>query len=137
MNVLTVGFLAIVCIYGAAAFIDMRQYRLPDWLTWPAAIMAVPLSLEMGRAYPYMILGLVGTSGMLFFLYKRREPGAGDVKLGLSIGALAGAVGTVLILALAPVVVIFWHKCVRGRKGVIPFGPAFIGSFFFIYPFTI
>ena len=65
MNVLTVGFLAIVCIYGAAAFIDMRQYRLPDWLTWPAAIMAVPLSLEMGRSYPDMILGLVGTSGSI------------------------------------------------------------------------
>ena len=52
MDLPTAGAIFIMGCYCLAALIDFRQYRLPDWLTWPAAIISVPVSLEMGRTYP-------------------------------------------------------------------------------------
>lgn len=130
IDLTTVGLIFIMGSYCLAALIDFREYRLPDWLTWPAAIISVPTSLEMGRIYPDMLFGIVLAAGTLFFLYQKGCVGFGDVKLGFSIGALAGFIGTALVLPLAFLVLICWSRLGGSEEHLIPFGPILIGCVF-------
>lgn len=135
MDWTTAGAIFILVNYCLAARIDFQQYRLPDWLTWPAAIASVPVSLEMGRAYPDMLFGIFFAVGTLFFLYQKGCVGFGDVKLGFSIGALTGIIGTALVLALASLLIICWCRLGRSET-LLPFGPALIGCVFLVIPFS-
>ena len=131
MDLPTAGAIFIMGCYCLAALIDFRQYRLPDWLTWPAAIISVPVSLEMGRTYPDMLFGIFLAVGTLFFLYQKGCVGFGDVKLGFSIGALTGIIGTALVL----LVISCWSRLGSSEK-LIPFGPVLIGCVFLVLPFS-
>ena len=135
MDLPTAGAIFIMGCYCLAALIDFRQYRLPDWLTWPAAIISVPVSLEMGRTYPDMLFGIFLAVGTLFFLYQKGCMGFGDVKLGFSIGALTGIIGTALVLPLAFLVISCWSRLGSSEK-LIPFGPVLIGCVFLVLPFS-
>ncbi len=135
MDLTTAGAVFIMSCYCLAALIDVQKYRLPDWLTWPAAIVAIPVSLEM-RSYPDMLAGILWASGTLFFLYQKDVVGFGDVKLGISIGALTGLIGTMLALALAFLVVTCWRR-LSNSETLLPFGPALIGCVFLVFPFLI
>ncbi len=136
MDLTTVGAIFIMGSYCLAALTDFRRYRLPDWLTWPAAIISVPVSLEMGRTYPDMLFGIFLAVGTLFFLYQKGCVGFGDVKLGFSIGALTGTIGTALVLPVAFLVVTCWSR-LDSSEALIPFGPALIGCVFLVFPFSL
>lgn len=135
MDLASLGAMFLMGCYCLAALMDFRQYRLPNWLTWPAAIVAIPVSLEM-HSYPDMLAGILWASGTLFFLYQKGVVGLGDVKLGISIGALTGVLGTILVLALAFFVIACWRR-LSNSETLIPFGPALIGCVFFVFPFLI
>ncbi len=136
MDLLAIGGIFTMGCYCLAALIDFRQYRLPDWLTWPTAIISVPVSLEMGRTYPDLLFGIFFAVGTLFFLYQKGCVGFGDVKLGISIGALTGIIGAALVLPLAFLVICVWRG-LGGSEKLIPFGPVLIGCFFFVFSFSL
>jgi leader peptidase (prepilin peptidase)/N-methyltransferase len=109
---------------------DIRQRRLPNWLTLPAAVVVPAVAVEVGRgtaalagaaalAAVYLAVHLIAPDGL----------GAGDVKLAAGLGALTGSFGAdVWLLAAlgAPLLTGVWGLiAAAGRRGpTIPHGPS-------------
>lgn len=78
-----------------AVVMDLRSYRIPNWLTFPAMASGVVLhTLFNGQAG--LILSLEGLGlGLGFFLifYVMGGMGAGDVKLMAAVGSFLGPEG--------------------------------------------
>jgi leader peptidase (prepilin peptidase)/N-methyltransferase len=118
------GWLAALSIY------DIRERRLPNWLTLPGAAVIVAAAALHGRGAS-AALGAV----VLFALYSvvhltsPAAMGAGDVKLAIGIGALTGAfggdvwvlatLGAPLLTALLAIVAVL-----RRTGPTVPHGPS-------------
>src|SRR5690242_18582912 len=80
---------------AALTVYDIRQRRLPNWLTIPGAIVILALAAVHGRAVP-AVLG----AAALFAVYgavhlvSPAAMGAGDVKLAIGIGGLTATFGS-------------------------------------------
>jgi leader peptidase (prepilin peptidase)/N-methyltransferase len=73
---------------------DIRQRRLPNWLTLPGTAVVLSGALASGLGVP-AVLGGAALTG-LYLLVHLAAPsamGAGDVKLALGLGALTGCFG--------------------------------------------
>lgn len=102
-----------------AGFTDLRWRRIPNWLTYPAAPIAVALHAIAGR-WPEAKLSLEGLAlaAILFLVfYLLRGLGGGDLKLGIGLGAFVGVhhlidvlVAILLINALIAIVLIIAKK---------------------------
>jgi leader peptidase (prepilin peptidase) / N-methyltransferase len=79
---------------GALTGYDIRQRRLPNWLTLPgfAVIMCVAAGSGHGRAAA-LGAGLLAAVYLLAHAAAPAAMGAGDVKLALGLGALTGCFG--------------------------------------------
>jgi leader peptidase (prepilin peptidase) / N-methyltransferase len=88
--------LACVALLWMAALTgyDIRQRRLPNWLTLPgfAVIMLVATGSGHGRAAA-LGAGLLAAVYLLAHVTAPAGMGAGDVKLALGLGALTGCFG--------------------------------------------
>jgi leader peptidase (prepilin peptidase)/N-methyltransferase len=88
------GACALVWLAALSVY-DIRERRLPNWLTMPGAVVIIAAAAMHGRGGP-AVLGAV----VLFAVYvvvhlaSPAAMGAGDVKLAIGIGALTGAFGT-------------------------------------------
>lgn len=122
-----------VCVlawFVGLSWYDVRQRRLPNWLTLPGGIAVLAGAAAVGHGAPaaagalslfavYLALHLVAPAAM----------GAGDVKLAVGIGALTGAFGVDVwaVAALgAPLVTALIAVLVHiGRSGsTVPHGPS-------------
>jgi len=122
-----------VCVlawFTALSVYDIRQRRLPNWLTLPggAIVPAVAAVCGHGRealagaavlALLYLVMHLATPAGM----------GAGDVKLAIGVGALTGAFGFdawVLAAIAAPLLTALWAVVVAAthRGTTVPHGPS-------------
>src|SRR6476660_9661930 len=70
---------------------DIRERRLPNWLTVPGALAILAVAAAGGRGVP----ALSGAIGLAFLylvvhLISPASMGAGDVKLAMGVGGLAG-----------------------------------------------
>lgn len=123
---------AVVLVWLAAlSCYDVRQRRLPNLLTLPGAGAILMGACFVGRGSPalagaaaltglYLLVHLVAPAGM----------GAGDVKLSIGLGALAGCFGVAvwfaaalaapLLTALAGVAT----RLFRGAGATVPHGPS-------------
>jgi leader peptidase (prepilin peptidase) / N-methyltransferase len=79
---------------GVLTGYDVRQRRLPNWLTLPgfAVIMLVAAGSGHGQAAA-LGAGLLGGVYLLTHAAAPSAMGAGDVKLALGLGALTGCFG--------------------------------------------
>lgn len=103
----------------AAGFTDLRWRRIPNWLTYPAAPVAVVLHAIAGR-WPEAKLSLEGLAlglGLLLPFVLLRSLGGGDWKLVGALGAFFGwrqliqvLLATLLINALMAIVLIIAKK---------------------------
>ncbi len=121
--------------------IDMRLFILPDRMTLPAAVIALPLSILVLGRDPVNALagGLIGAgvfwalSAWWRFRTGRDGLGLGDVKLMLSLGFLTGGLRLPLVVLIAcsgalagfGVAAILRSRSKGERTGPlrIPFGP--------------
>lgn len=91
---------ALLALVGVAVFTDLREQRIPNWLTASGTLVGLILaSLEMGG---FPTLALVGSGialALAFPLFALGGLGAGDVKLFAAVGAFLGPAG------LLPVVI--------------------------------
>lgn len=72
----------------AAAVIDWRTHRVPNWLTLGGTVAALMMSLLPSGVGPVdSILGALTALALLLPLYVLRVTGAGDVKLVAMVGA--------------------------------------------------
>ena len=110
--------------------VDIRDRRLPNWLTIPGAIVVLVAAAAAGRGGPAVI-----GAAALFIVYlgvhlvAPESMGAGDVKLAIGIGALTGAFGVdVWTLAAlgAPLLTAVWavFAVVRRSASTVPHGPS-------------
>ena len=109
---------------------DIRERRLPNWLTMPGAAIIIAAAAVQGRG----VAAVVG-AGALFAVYavvhlvSPRAMGAGDVKLAIGIGALTGtfAVDVWVLAALgAPLLTAGWAVVAAGLRAesTVPHGPS-------------
>lgn len=105
---------------------DLRQRRLPNLLTLPGAAVILLAALVAGRGWPGLA-GAVALAG-LYLLVHLGAPGgmgAGDVKLAIGLGALAGCFGVAawfLAALAAPLLTVL--AAVARRDGAVPHGPS-------------
>jgi leader peptidase (prepilin peptidase)/N-methyltransferase len=81
-------WMAVLSVY------DVRQRRLPNWLTLPGFAVILLVAADSGRG-PAAALG-AGLLATVYLLVHEVAPaamGAGDVKLALGLGALTGGFG--------------------------------------------
>jgi leader peptidase (prepilin peptidase)/N-methyltransferase len=85
---------AVLLWMAALTGYDIRQRRLPNWLTLPgfAVIMLVATGSGHGRAAA-LGAGLLAAVYLLAHVTAPAGMGAGDVKLALGLGALTGCFG--------------------------------------------
>ncbi|WP_293769270.1 A24 family peptidase [uncultured Corynebacterium sp.] len=101
---------------------DMRWRRLPDWLTLPAAIAALPWLSLPGLVWPglYLVLTLVGTC----LGRQKLRVGGGDIKLavplGVAVAAAAGVWGALGAVALANALTLLYAATWRDPAGRRP-----------------
>ncbi|MCO5398533.1 A24 family peptidase [Ralstonia soli] len=98
---------AAMAVALAAAAIDAQQRRIPNWLTFGAWLVALPLQMAMhGVGEGLLVWGCGWLTGLAIFLpfYLLRGMAAGDVKLMAAVGAWLGA-SMALEIALATFVI--------------------------------
>lgn len=109
---------------------DIRQRRLPNWLTLPAAVVVPVVAAGAGRGAAalagaaaltavYLAVHLIAPAGL----------GAGDVKLAIGLGALTGSFGPdvwLLAAVSAPLLTGLWGLSVAMAGGgrTVPHGPS-------------
>jgi len=83
-----------------AAVLDVRQHRIPNWLTYPGIIMGICLRWAFfgWRGLGSALSGCLLAGGIVFLFYVVRAMGAGDVKLLAAIGSLVGPSQAVTVL---------------------------------------
>jgi len=136
----TPAFCYLAAVGVPLAFIDVREYRLPDVLTLPSypaclLLLGVAASFLPGGSggFVHALIGMAAGVA-LFFLLLLAFPagiGMGDVKLAGPLGACLGWLGATAFLAglmaawlLAAVTGLGLMAAGRaGRKTQLPFGP--------------
>lgn len=125
---------------------DIEDYILPDWFTYPAAILAIILSLLFPQLHgeSSMLWGgvqsLVGiTAGFAlmyglaygaYYMYGKEAVGGGDLKLMAAIGGLLGWLSPLYILCAGAIIGSILAIITRkGRRNHIPFGPSIMLAF--------
>lgn len=109
---------------------DIRQRRLPNWLTLPAAVVVPAVAAGAGRGGA----ALAGAAALtaVYLLVHLIVPvglGAGDVKLAAGLGALTGCFGAdvwFLAAVSAPLLTGLWglFAVAARRERTVPHGPS-------------
>lgn len=84
--------IVLVVLVAAAAFFDIRSRRIPNWLTLAGVLLGIGLNwfLLETDGLELSLLGFAVASAVYFPMYLLRAMGAGDVKLMMAVGTLAG-----------------------------------------------
>jgi leader peptidase (prepilin peptidase)/N-methyltransferase len=129
MGVGVAGVCALVWLVALSVY-DIRERRLPNWLTMPGAAVIIAVAAVHGRAVA-AVLGAVALFAVyaVVHLVSPAAMGAGDVKLAIGIGALTGTFGgDVWVLAAlgAPLLTAVWAvvALVRRSARTVPHGPS-------------
>ena len=122
--VCTLAWLAVLSLY------DIRERRLPNWLTMPGAVLILAVAAVAGRGAPAS-LGAIGLAGvyLIVHLISPASMGAGDVKLAAGVGGLTGAFGFdvwALAAVAAPLLTAIWAcvAIIRRSSSTVPHGPS-------------
>lgn len=143
--------LALAAALMAVTIVDLRTYRIPDWLTLP--LVATGLWAAYAESPDQLQLhGLAALLGFLAFwlvaeFYRRARNidglGLGDAKLLAAIGAWLGPFyiaptvlsGAVLALCAVLILRLVGHRI--SWQSRLPFGPFLGAAFFFFWCFGL
>lgn len=129
MGVAAVGVCVLTWFAGLSWF-DIRERRLPNWLTVPGALAILMCAAATGRGAP-ALAGAVSLFAiyLAMHLIAPAAMGAGDVKLAIGIGGLTGALGVdvwSLAAVAAPLLTAGMAVIVRivSAERAVPHGPS-------------
>jgi prepilin peptidase CpaA len=90
---------------GIATVTDLRWRRIPNLLTFPAALVGIVLrtSFQGWEGLALSVCGLIGGPVLLLLLHTGRGLGMGDIKLAAAVGAILGPPLTLVAMLLAAV----------------------------------
>ena len=127
ITALVLAWLAVLSCY------DIRTRRLPNALTLPGAGVFLLACAVAGRGVP-ALAGAAALTGvyLLVHLMAPAALGAGDVKLAIGLGGLAGCFGVevwFLAVLAAPLLTALWGVAARffggaGAAATVPHGPS-------------
>jgi leader peptidase (prepilin peptidase) / N-methyltransferase len=124
-----VGVCVVVWLVALSVY-DIRERRLPNWLTMPGAAVILAVAALHGRGAAAMF-GAAALFAVyaLVHLVSSAAMGAGDAKLAIGIGALTGTFGgEVWVLAAlgAPMLTACWAVVAALRRSgqTVPHGPS-------------
>lgn len=135
---------SLLAILGVAvSAVDLRHHRIPDALTYPAAILAAALlsvlhlTLALGDLGRALLAAVAFGCGFALLALLGDGMGWGDVKLVVTLAAVTGfhswsaaLLGLVISFVLAAVLAVAGIALRRmTRKSRIAFGPALAGGF--------
>lgn len=130
-----VPFAATVLLAAAAATVDLRDRRLPDVLTWPAAAVALGglgiVAAVAGGPFLAAAAGAAAFAGGLLVLgLTTRGVGLGDVKAAIGIGALLGWQGAAhwFVGVLAGLLLLVAVGLVTRPRSGVPTRPEPVGA---------
>ena len=109
---------------------DIRERRLPNWLTVPGALVILAVAAAAGRGFPALVgAGALAGLYLVVHVIAPAAMGAGDVKLAAGVGGLTGAVGVdvwALAAMAAPLLtaVIALVSIIRRSGATVPHGPS-------------
>ncbi|MBX9979916.1 MULTISPECIES: prepilin peptidase [Mycobacterium] len=117
---IVVAWLVALCCY------DIRQRRLPNWLTLAGAAVILIGAALGGRGLPALAGGLaLATVYLAVHLVAPTAMGAGDVKLALGLGGLSGCFGIdVWFLAALGAPLVTAAVGLAWRVRAVPHGPS-------------
>lgn len=118
----------LIAMLALAAVIDIRSYRIPNWLTASGIVFALvynglaPVSPQQGFLWALEGMGI----GFLLTLplYVLKTMGAGDVKLMAMVGAFVGipavlytVLASFIVGGLAAIAYALWHRAMGRMLG--------------------
>lgn len=125
----TVGVCVLIW-FAWLSWFDIRERRLPNWLTVPGALAILMWAAATGRGAPALV-GAVSLFAIYLavHLIAPAAMGAGDVKLAIGIGALTGAFGVdvwSLAAVAAPLLTAGLAVIIRmlSAERTVPHGPS-------------
>lgn len=122
-----------------ATWTDLDAHLLPDWLTWPLAVVLLGILIVdaavtgswAGLGTAALAAGAVSLLLLVWAIFG--SLGTGDVKLGLSVGLVLGYLGWPDVLRgllFAALIAMAWAIALlamgRSKKSYLPMGPALI-----------
>jgi leader peptidase (prepilin peptidase) / N-methyltransferase len=144
-----VPFFVVFSTLLAVSVVDLRLYRIPDRIVFPALALTLPMMIvativvqhsrgSVADPLKQALVGMVAYFAILFLFHivSPRGMGFGDVKLALLMGLSLGWIGGTALNAMYLVLIALFMGCVlgivfglavrliRGRGGAFPFGPA-------------
>lgn len=138
------AYLLVYALGVAMVYVDVREHRLPDWLTLPAlggAALALGVAAATTGEWGAYGRAWAGAGASLIFylllaLMRPSDLGLGDVKLGAVLGLLLGWIGwSVLVVGVfggfvigALIGVVWMILGSAGRRSAIPFGPPMLAG---------
>lgn len=125
-----VGIAAVVVVWLLAlSGYDVRERRLPNWLTLPGAVLITVVAAVAGRGGAALAGALaLSVLYLVMHLVAPRSLGGGDVKLAIGLGAMTGAFGidVWLLAALAAPLLTAGLALWAAMRGIrtVPHGPS-------------
>ncbi len=125
-----VGIAAVVVVWLLAlSGYDVRERRLPNWLTLPGAVLITVVAAVAGRGGAALAGALtLSVLYLVMHMVAPRSLGGGDVKLAIGLGAMTGAFGidVWLLAALAAPLLTAGLALGAAMRGIrtVPHGPS-------------
>src|ERR1700676_4153784 len=96
----------LLLLLTVAAYIDMRERRIPNWLNLLIILSGIAQSFFATRlVWPgVLILGVFVGAAIPFVLFAIGALGAGDVKLMAGVGAWVGPIPSLIVFVVEKVV---------------------------------
>lgn len=116
---LVAAFVTAFVVAVVATVFDVRERRIPDWLTYSATALALGFHFLPG------VLGALACSAIPYLFHRVGKLGLGDVKLFLALGAILGPLVGFEVELYAFVLAFPLALFLRVRKvDFLPFAPA-------------